>query len=97
VKIIAATIACLASLPAMGQSTNADKLRVVTGTQAEATAISYCRSPAAHPDQQQKLLSGYCEALELAQNGPFETSGQGYDRLIGQVLAEGQRRGLQQR
>lgn len=94
-KTTAAIVCCLVSLPALGQSTTADKLRQLTGSRDEATAIAFCQSPAARPDQQQGLLSGFCEALELVQNGPFEPNPQAYERIIGQVLAEGQRRGLQ--
>lgn len=92
--VTAAFIVGLVSLPAAAQSTTADKLRPVTGTREEATAIAYCQSPEAQPDQQNGLLSGFCEALELAQNGTFGSSSQAYARIIGQVLAEGRRRGL---
>lgn len=98
--ITAAFIAGLVSFPAAAQSTTADKLRPVTGTQEEATAIAYCHSPEARPDQPQGLLSGFCEALESAQNGltagvSAANNPQSYARIIALVLAEGQRRGLQ--
>jgi hypothetical protein len=95
-KFLAPALLFLVSPVAMGQISTVNDLRPLTGSQAEAAAIDLCRSPAARPGQAEGSLNGYCEALSFAQapNTPIPFNQASYDRLVGQVLAEGQRRGL---
>lgn len=95
-KILAIVLLVSAIPAAQAQTTSAAGMRPLTGTQEEAIAITLCHSPAAAPNQPNGLLGGYCEALAMMQVPhsviPFDQAK--YERTVGLVLAEGQRRGL---